>query len=366
MRGTIEGDWLSQLPVPRDQARWTRSIVALSASLLLHGLTVLPLVLLSFLPQAEAKAPYDAWAGDTFEVAMVGDPAGEQRAGASPVPPQPLAEPATEAPHEPESEAAPAPAILARRAAEAEEKHAREAKLRAQQASKRRARAERRARLARERRARERLDRSARKHTRTPRSTPEHDSSGEAPATARDGAEEPGSKQPGERDGAGSDPRGRGDLGAAGLPRGVRPLPLAFTRVLPRAAVGDSRLLKHGAGDLGDIRFTLRLDASGKIEGASYAGTPDPLLKALIERTLRFLGKGQFALKESPGDDLQGSQGVRVHLVLKQTSPTPDSDDPSATRSLGFQPPGRREDRLGFGYFELESGLRFEATIHFD
>ncbi|MCA9646725.1 MAG: hypothetical protein KC492_38830, partial [Myxococcales bacterium] len=59
-------------------------------------------------------------------------------------------------------------------------------------------------------------------------------------------------------------------------------------------------------------------------------------------------------------------QKVRVRVELKQTEPTPDTDEPTATRSLGFEPPPRNGKRVGSGYFELESGLRFEAVIVFE
>ncbi len=376
MWGTTEGDWLSQFLVPRSETRWLKSVLPLGGSLLLHALLVVPLVLVSFLPRAEAKPPYDAWAGDTFEVAVAAEPT--QGAAANPVS-QP-----TRGPSQSESDPEPASADGLAVAAEARAaelvRHEKEAEAKRAAETKRAAEARRAARAKRAARKRHRASgsdrrsahsKSSRKHPSPahPRSDaedaekPAHSESDARPDPGQRTAERPES---GERTGAGSDPTGGGSLGAAGLPKSVRQLPTAFTRVLPRAAVGDSRFIRRPMGEVGDIRFTLHLDAAGKIERAEYLGSPDALLKSLIERTLRFLGKGQFALKEDAGDDLRGTQRVKVHLELKQTSPTPDSDDPSATRSLGFKPPQRSGERVGFGYFELESGLRFEAKITFE
>ncbi|MCA9640562.1 MAG: hypothetical protein KC492_07685 [Myxococcales bacterium] len=118
MRGTNGGDWLSQFPVPRSIASqdstpgWLKSIVPLAGSLLVHGLLAVPLVLISFLPRAEAKAPYDAWSGETFEVAMAGEPLANAAAGGgegAPAQPQEATQ-ATEASGLLAAEAAPAEA----------------------------------------------------------------------------------------------------------------------------------------------------------------------------------------------------------------------------------------------------------------
>ncbi|MGE0321204.1 MAG: hypothetical protein AB7K71_13180 [Polyangiaceae bacterium] len=361
MRGTNGGDWLSQFLVPPSQTRWLRSIVPLGASLLVHALLAVPLVLISFLPRAEAKQPYDAWAGDTFEVAMAGDlPASARGVGGEVA----LAQPSQpeQAPEAPAPEAAEEPPAAAPLAADdaTEEEEAERAKL----AQRAKAEAKRKRAHRRRRQHRKSMEKSA--SAEKPRS----ESADEAPpkpgASAGEGEDERSAEREGEHDGAGSDKTGSGNMGAAGLPVGVRALPTAFTRVLPRAAVGDAKLLKHGPGDLGEIRFTLHLDSAGKIERAEYSDVPDARLKALIERTLRFLGKGQFALNENPGQDLSGTQKVSVHLELKQTAATPDTDDPMATRSLGFMPPPRSGKRVGSGYFELESGLRLDAVVVFE
>lgn len=155
-------------------------------------------------------------------------------------------------------------------------------------------------------------------------------------------------------------------MGAAGVPVGLRQLPVAFTRVLPRAAVGDQRFTKQKLGRIGEIHFKLVLDADGRVERADYAAGSSPLLQDLVERTLRFLGKGQFAIAPEPrAGDLAGEQQIVVRLSLSQSAAS--DGDQFATRSLGFEPPRGKlgAPRIGRGYFELESGLRLDAEVEF-
>lgn len=137
--------------------------------------------------------------------------------------------------------------------------------------------------------------------------------------------------------------------------------------MLPRAAVGDARFTQRAPGSLGEIQFTITVSDTGAITEVTFAPGSDALLQGLVERAVRFLGKGQFALRESAEGTLGGVQRVTLKATLSQGAPDEDTDDPSATRSIGFEPPRPTSDgvRRGVGYFELQGGLRLDLATQF-
>lgn len=331
---------------------WSKSLLALGVSAGLHGVLVLALVV-GVVPKARAEADtVDAWVGDTFEVSMAG-------------PAAPTAAPPAEAAAPLEADPAAAqPATLATEA-DADADAVPRAKPVPQKKSARQIRRERRRAQARRARAAEARAKPAASQA----SDAEPKTRSESDGAERAERSEESRESAESGDGPGTQPANSsaGALGAAGLPPGLRQLPVAFTRVLPRAAVGDQRLTKQKLGTVGEIRFTLVLDATGRIVRADYAAGASVLLQDLVERTLRFLGKGQFALAPEPtSEDLAGRQPVVVRLSLSQVAAS--EGDPVATRALGFEPPRGKPGgpRVGRGYFELESGLRLDAEVEFE
>lgn len=376
------------------RSRWDQLVGALVASVALHALVVAPVVLLVAPSGAEAPPPPDVWAGATLDVALAELAGPEELAGAeppglaaaqpdAPPPAEPVAAPqpvalaappkAPEAPEAPTAEpaspsVAPAPLALPPPVAfpsplepseptRPRREHAKGPPDRSGRSGRTpRRRAERRAwrrdEEQREARRGERRD-EARRAARGGRGGP--------PASAPSASGAPPGSSVGEAAGAAPD-----TPGAAGLPRGVRQLPTALTRVLPRVAVGDARFTEHAPGFLGEIKFTIAVSSAGAITEVTFAPDSDPLLQGLVERAVRFLGKGQFALRDS-AEELGGVQQVILKVTLSQGAPDEDTDDPSATRSIGFDPPKPTSDgaRRGVGYFELQGGLRLELATHF-
>lgn len=157
-----------------------------------------------------------------------------------------------------------------------------------------------------------------------------------------------------------SAPASNAVFGAAGVPTALRDLGKAFTRALPRAALGDPLWSKLPLGPAGNVDVVLRIDA-GRLVSAKPKHEPlAPQIRHMLERTVLLLRAGQFALSES--DAQSGSETLRIEVTLSKGAPSdPLGADPTDAVALGFRAP--RRGRPGRAYFTLASGRHIEARV---
>lgn len=157
-----------------------------------------------------------------------------------------------------------------------------------------------------------------------------------------------------------SAPASSAAFGAAGVPASLRDLGKAFTRALPRAAVGDPLWSTLPLGRAGSADVVVRID-SGRLVSAKPKRPPvPPQIDHLLVRTALLLKAGQFALSES--DATSGSETLRIELTISAGPPSGEfGADPTDAVALGFRAP--RPGHPGLAYFTLASGRHVEARV---
>jgi hypothetical protein len=139
----------------------------------------------------------------------------------------------------------------------------------------------------------------------------------------------------------------------------------AFTRACPRAAFADEVWHRLPLGAAGVIEFSLVLDDAGRVQPTTPDGqqrSPPPRhLERLIERTVRMLHAGTFALEA--GKVSAGTQRFRLSASIDQR-PGSESvlDEPGDLRQIGrtVEPTRARPGKADFTY---NSGRHVQLTI---
>jgi hypothetical protein len=195
------------------------------------------------------------------------------------------------------------------------------------------------------------VKKAKRARPREPRSAPESSAALASSAT-------PGSASATPPTTSGSEPTG-GQTGSA--PAAPAKLAKAFTRAVTAATHRDSLWDELPVGRVGAVTVVVSVDAEGKISASKLKDekTVPAALERLVERTLKLLAAGRFALdaRESGA----GTETLAIVVELSAGEPSEGYDDPRHTVSLGFEPPSGA--MAGRAYFVHASGRRFEAKI---
>jgi hypothetical protein len=157
--------------------------------------------------------------------------------------------------------------------------------------------------------------------------------------------------------GKGSEPGGR--YGAEGSPEGVRNLARAFTRAMPPATSLDRAWREMPVGRAGTLRIELVIER-GKLEEVKGLDGAPLHLRRLVERTVKLIERGRFALALS---DLDSGREVLLITAQITARAARDNDlaDSDAVMELGSEGPTR--ERPGRAFFTLASGRHVEVTV---
>lgn len=165
----------------------------------------------------------------------------------------------------------------------------------------------------------------------------------------------------GPTDGGPASERPENPSGASGLPPGVRPLGVAFTRALPYGSRLDRFWHRVPVGFVGRARVEIAIsDAGALVEfriDEEHAVAPG--LRRMLERARALLERGQFAI----GDRLRaGTEALEVEVSVSQRGAAKNEfANPNDVVEIGFRPP--EAERAGRAYFTLASGRHVEATV---
>jgi len=153
-----------------------------------------------------------------------------------------------------------------------------------------------------------------------------------------------------------------GTFGAAGLPAGVRNLTRAFTRALPAAVLpaGAAWLdLPLGPGATALVTFTVGND--GKlVDFEIHDPEPPAYLVGLLRRAHLLLQKGQFALHNARQGGGEQTFRVRVQLERRPVADDPFAD-PGHIMRRGFTAP--TPEQPGHAYFTFASGRHVDLRV---
>ena len=131
--------------------------------------------------------------------------------------------------------------------------------------------------------------------------------------------------------------------------RGSEDLAVGFTRAVTEAEKANPVWSQHPLGLVGRVKVRLSLE-DGKLAEPEFERSPHPLLKRLVEKTLRLLRRGSFALPFSP--DQSGSHWFEIEVRVSVV------DD---VNRYAYERP--TQNRPGRAYFVLPNGRTFEAFV---
>lgn len=315
----------------------TRSAVALVASMLLHAIASVGILLVvARMPESSRLPPVDRWRGDTFEIAEVVSDSSRDSAKAkddSEEPPQeePTTPPARPIPKVNAARGLPMePAVVQKPPDEvptdyddAEDWLGEPGEL---------------------------ADEEPR-----PRDDPEPDAPPKRAAPEPSLLEKVYSYEPHARDEDDADDVSRSaapaTFGGSDEPGAPRNLARAFTRAIPAANTTDSAWTTLPLGDAGKAWVTIVVDEDGKIMEVEPREPLEPYFERLIERTVAALRAGRFVLEPSSA----GEQSFELNVVISQR---PRGQGPL---ELGFDAP--RSPHPGRAYFQLNSGRFVEVFV---
>ena len=157
--------------------------------------------------------------------------------------------------------------------------------------------------------------------------------------------------------------------GAEGLPIGVRHLPKAFWRALPKASYRMAEFRTLPVGKLGEARFTLSVSPEGKLGDVEYASDEEEqsvprVIRRMLENTMILLRAGTFSV--DPQKLAPGSVRFRVVVEVSDREPLGDGPVDDNMTSLGGTGEPPAPGRPGHRSFTLNSGRHVDAWIHLD
>lgn len=197
-----------------------------------------------------------------------------------------------------------------------------------------------------------------------PAATKEPRTAARAPATptpARKAAPSDGAPTSGS-DAAPTGAPAAGTFGQEGLAPGVRRLGYAFTRAIPAATPADPAWRDLPAGHVGTIHIQLSVDSDNRLGAverwrARPGEPPAPaVLERLVERTLLLLRAGQFALS---GSNHPGTERLTIDVTLRDEAAEDEATDNVVQKRFEGASPGRP----GKAYFRYGTGRAFEAKV---
>lgn len=197
---------------------------------------------------------------------------------------------------------------------------------------------------------------SARKPVKVPEPAARADASAAPPPRALGGADLAATS------GGGAPSHDGGELGALGLPRGVRHFAAAFARALPAGTHADAAWSALPLGRVGNVAIEVRIDEAGRIADVRTDAAPSvpSVLTRMLDRALLLLRAGTFSL--DPRRVTPGTERLEIEVTLSERDPSPDpTAEPKHLRAVGFGAPTR--ERPGFARFTLNSGRHMEALV---
>jgi hypothetical protein len=156
-------------------------------------------------------------------------------------------------------------------------------------------------------------------------------------------------------------------FGAAGLPRGVRYLPYAYSRALPQGGWGVAGFRSAAPGRLCEAKLEIAVAEDRSIGPVDYGGEREreavpPLCRTLFENARRLIVNGEFSLDEA--SLASGSMRFRVTVEVSDGEPREDADE-GPNGLFAVDGPARAGRRFESS-FRLNSGRRVDAVVELE